>query len=151
MRIFPSVQQFADEAGTVIGDSEWLVLDQDMVNTFAAATNDHQWIHTDPVRAADSVYGGTIAHGYLTLALLPALLRATFTVEGVARAINYGVNRVRFPAPVRVGSRMRARCTLVAADPIDDGGYQITFSSTIEIEGGSKPACVAETVVRYYT
>lgn len=148
MRTFRDVDELIATAGTSLGHSEWRVVDQATVDTFAEATGDHQWIHVDPVRAAASPFGGTIAHGYLTLALIPVLMRGIVTVENVTMAINYGVNRVRFPAPVRVGSRVRATARVVSAEPVA-GGHQLVFEVVVEIEGGAKPACVAETVVRY--
>jgi len=119
------------------------------VNQFADATDDHQWIHVDPERAKTGPFGRTIAHGYLTLSLLPVLLRQIYRVENTSMVINYGLNKVRFPAPVPVGSRIRATSTLSDAKPVD-GGVQVELTTTVEVEGGSKPACVAVNVVRIY-
>ena len=121
---------------------------QEQVNQFADATGDHQWIHVDPERAAAGPFGGTIVHGYLTLSLIPVLLSGVVRVEGTLMGINYGLNRVRFPAPVRVGSRVRATGVLKRASVVP-GGVQAVYEVTVPVEGGEKPACVAETVVRY--
>jgi acyl dehydratase len=133
--------------GEELGASEWHEITQERVNAFADVTGDRQWIHVDPERAAAGPFGGTIAHGYLTLSLLPALMSEVWRVEGVRMGINYGLNRVRFPAPVSVGSRVRAVGRLREIAPVD-GGVQGVVETTIEIEGGAKPAAVAETVVR---
>lgn len=137
--------------GTEVHTSDWLAIEQLRVNLFADATSDHQWIHVDPQRAAAGPYGGTIAHGYLTLALYPYLRGLVNEdrplVPGVKNVVNYGLNKVRFPAPVKVGARIRARCTLLAVEDIA-GGLQITEQYSVEVEGGSKPACVAEAIMR---
>jgi len=135
--------------GTDLGRTDWVPITQDRVNTFAAATDDHQWIHVDPVRAADGPFGGTIAHGYLTLALIIPLFHELLELRGVGMSINYGLNRVRFPAPVRVGDRIRLHGVVAAAEAIE-GGAQLTLDFTVEIESGAKPACVAQAVYRYY-
>ena len=134
-------------AGTHLGYSAWHEITQEQVNAFADATGDHQWIHVDPERAAAGPFGTTIAHGYLTLSLLPALLGDRLRVEGVRMAVNYGLNRVRFPAPVPVGSRVRAELLEVTEV---SGGVQVVARVTVEREGGDKPVCVAETVTRLY-
>jgi acyl dehydratase len=131
--------------GTELGASDWLTIDQPRVGLFADATDDHQWIHVEPERAASGPYGATIAHGYLTLSLLPALAGRAFSLSGVGRRVNYGLDRVRFPAPVVVGSRVRAVVTLRSATPIP-GGVQMGLRCVVEIEGSEKPACVAETI-----
>ena len=136
-------------AGRDLGASEWLEVTQERINTFADATGDHQWIHVDPERAAAGPFGKTIAHGYMTLALLPRLQHQMYTVNGIKLAINYGLNKVRFPAPVPVGSRVRAKSSLVNVEDLGDGAVQATVSTTVEVEGSDKPACVAESVVRY--
>ena len=129
--------------------SEWRTVTQEAVDAFAHATGDHQWIHVDPARAAaESPFGGTIAHGFMSLALVSALLFSTLEVTGVRVVINYGANKVRFPAPVRVGARVRGSFEIVAVDAVD-GGAQVTFKATIEVEGGAKPAMVAELLYRY--
>ncbi|WP_431683339.1 MaoC family dehydratase [Kitasatospora sp. KL5] len=149
MNVFPSPADLAGAVGTEIGTGDWLTIEQDRINLFADATGDHQWIHTDPERAAAGPFGATVAHGYLTLSLLPHLAQQAYRVEGVRMGVNYGLNKVRFPAPVRVGSRVRARVALTGADEIP-GGLQITTRVTVEIEGGEKPACVAEAVSRIH-
>jgi acyl dehydratase len=136
--------------GDELGSSEWHLVDQARVNAFAEVTGDHQWIHVDPERAAAGPFGGTIAHGYLTLSLLPALMAEVWRVEDARMGINYGLNRVRFPSPVPVGARVRAVGRLKEATPIE-GGVQGVVEATVEVEGGAKPACVAETVFRLYT
>jgi len=148
MRIFHGIQELAAAAGEELGTSDWLVVDQERINTFADATGDHQWIHVDTEKAAAGPFGGTIAHGMLTLSLLPAFLPQIYRVDGVTMAINYGLNKVRFPAPVPVGSRLRATSRIATVTPLD-GAVQAELSTTIEIEGGAKPACVAASIVRY--
>lgn len=132
--------------GQEIGVSEWLEITQERIDQFAAATGDRQWIHTDPVRAAGSPFGSTIAHGFLTLSLLSIFAGETVSLEGKHR-LNYGLNRLRFTSPVKVGSRVRGRFTLQSLTRIE-GGYQITYTATVEIEGSTKPALVAEWLVR---
>jgi acyl dehydratase len=149
MRTFESLAEFAAATGETIGQSEWLTVTQDDVNQFAKATGDHQWIHVDEDRAVAGPFGGTIAHGFMTLALLPRLQHQMYTVNGIKLAVNYGLNKVRFPAPVAVGSRVRARSWLVSVDELGDGALQAIVLTTIEIEGSSRPACVAESIVRY--
>jgi acyl dehydratase len=135
--------------GLELGPSEWREITQEQVNQFADATGDHQWIHVDPERAAAGPFGGTIAHGYLTLSTLPEASFALMHVDDASAAINYGLNKVRFPAPVPVGSRIRASFRIVDVTEVE-GGVQVTTSATVEREGGDKPVCVAETVSRYY-
>jgi acyl dehydratase len=149
MKTFSSPASSAAAVGTQVGTGDWIEIDQKRIDLFAEATGDHQWIHVDPARAADGPFGTTIAHGYLTLSLLPALVKDVYVTEGVRMGINYGLNKVRFPSPVRVGSRIRAAVAVASADEVP-GGFQITTTVTIEIEGSDKPACVAETVVRIY-
>ncbi len=134
--------------GSHLGHSEWIEISQERVQRFADATDDQQWIHVDPDRAAQGPFGTTIAHGYLTLSLVVPLVSQIYRLDGVRMGINYGVNRVRFPSPVPVGSRVRAGATLAGVSPVD-GGVQVTLDATIETEGGTKPACVAQTVSRY--
>ena len=136
--------------GTEIGPTVWFTIDQDRVNGFADVTEDHQWIHVDKERAAKGPFGTTIAHGFLTLSLLSHLVSELRRVEGVRMGINYGLNKVRFPAPVPVGSRVRARTTMVSAEPTGDGAVQVVNRVTIEVEGSPKPACVADWVSRFY-
>lgn len=151
MKVFHSIDELAALKGQPIGHSDWLTVTQEAVNLFADATGDHQWIHVDPERAADGPFGTTIAHGYMTLALLPQLMQQIYRVDGIRMGINYGVNKVRFPAPVPVGSKIRAETAVVDVADVGAGGYQITLSTTVTIEGGAKPACVAESIVRYLT
>jgi acyl dehydratase len=136
-------------AGQDLGTGEWMEITQERVDAFADATEDHQWIHVDVERARNGPFGGTIAHGFLTLSLVPSLSRGTTRIEGIRMAINYGLNRVRFPAPVRVGSRIRARVKNLSIVDVE-GGVQVVNEVTVEIEGQAKPACVAEQVSRYY-
>ena len=137
------------KVGDVFGPSTWIDVPQERITAFADATDDHQWIHVDPERAKDGPFGGTIAHGYLTLSLLPVASYEVVPRQG-GMSINYGLNRVRFPAPVPVGSRLRATFEVVGYDEQDWGG-QATMQATVEREGGEKPVCVAEIVFRYYT
>jgi acyl dehydratase len=147
MRMIPGIENLRELVGTELGTSDWHQVTQEQVNLFADATGDHQWIHVDVEKAAKGPFGGTIAHGYLTLSMLPVLLSAA-EVQGVKMGINYGLNRVRFPSPVKVGSRVRATSTLKEVTEIP-GGLQAQVDVVVEIEGGEKPACVAETVMRY--
>ncbi|MGC9667291.1 MaoC family dehydratase [Planosporangium sp. 12N6] len=149
MREFPSLAALADAVGQHLGYSDWLEIDQKRVDLFADATGDHQWIHVDPERAATGPFKRTIAHGYLTLSLIPMLNTQVYRVDGVRMGINYGLNKVRFPAPLPVGSRVRAGVELVEVTPVE-GGVQVVGRVTIEAEDGAKPCCVAETVARYY-
>ena len=144
-RVFESLEDFTAAAGTELGTSDWITVTQEMVNTFADATGDHQWIHVDPERAARGPFGGPIAHGYLTLSLLPVLSSQIYRVEGLAMGVNYGANKVRFPHPVPVGSRVRATGTLKETAEIAIG-TQAIISFVIEIDGIEKPACIAEVV-----
>jgi acyl dehydratase len=137
------------KVGQELGVSDWLEVTQEAIDAFADATGDHQWIHVDPERAQDTPFGGTIAHGLYTLGLGPRFTYALFEVQGVAFGLNYGYNKVRYPAPLPVGSRVRMRATLTAADEIP-GGLQMTVTQTFEREGGDKPVCVAESVSRIY-
>jgi acyl dehydratase len=148
MRTVNGIGELEGLVGQELGSSEWHEIAQERVNAFADATGDHQWIHVDPERAAAGPFGGTIAHGYLTLSLLPMLMSEIWSVEGVRMGINYGLNRVRFPAPVPVGSRVRATSTLKELTQVE-GGVQLVVETTIEVEGGAKPVCVAETLVRF--
>ncbi|MEE4594622.1 MaoC family dehydratase [Streptomyces sp. DSM 41524] len=148
-RIFTSPDELRSAVGEELGPSDWLEIDQKRVDLFADATGDHQWIHVDPEKAAAGPFGTTIAHGYLTLSLLPLFTPQLLRVEGVRMGINYGVNKVRFPSPVPVGSRLRATGRIVEAAEVKDG-LQMTLTVTLEREGADKPACVAESVVRFY-
>jgi acyl dehydratase len=137
-------------AGTALGVSEWLDVTQERIDLFADATDDHQWIHVDPERAKDGPFGGPIAHGYLTLALVIPLWTNLLDVTDVATKVNYGLNKVRFPAPVPAGARIRLSGTVVSVEQVGGGGVQITVDVVVEIEDGAKPACVAQPVFRFY-
>lgn len=147
---FAGIEDARSRVGQEIGLSEWMAIDQVRVNAFAEVTGDHQWIHVDAERAKrESPFGGPIAHGYLTLSLLAKFAGECIAVDGIKLAVNYGLNRVRFASPVRVGSRVRARFVLGAVEDIA-GGAQMLWQATVEIEGGDKPACIAEMVTRWY-
>jgi len=139
-----------ERVGDHLGYSEWHQVTQEQVNTFAEATGDFQWIHVDVERAKQGPFGGPIAHGYLTLSLGPLLIPQIVKVEGIAMAVNYGLNKVRFPAPVPVGSKLRLGATLAGVEDIA-GGVQVTMDLTFEVQGKDKPSCVAECIYRYYT
>ncbi len=136
--------------GTELGTSAPLLVTQEAVHLFAEATGDHQWIHVDVEKAKAGPFGGPIAHGYLTLSLLPALLPGIFRVDGISMAVNYGLNKLRFPSPVPVGSEVVCTATLVAVDDVG-GGAQVTLKTVIAVVGAAKPSCVAEVVFRYYS
>jgi acyl dehydratase len=146
LRVFTTFEELAEAAGCELGTSDWLEITQDRVDLFAEATGDHQWIHVDVARAAEGPFGGTIAHGYLTLSLIPLLGSQVFDLQTPGAKLNYGVNKVRFPHPVRVGQRVRLTVTLGEVAEIPTG-RQLTLRHHVEIDGESKPACVAETVV----
>jgi acyl dehydratase len=151
MREVAQLEELAGLLGTEVAQSRWFEMPQQRIDTFADATDDHQWIHVDPERCrGESPFGAPVAHGFLTLSLLPAMLESALRIGDVRMALNYGLNKVRFPAPVPVGSRVRGSLALHAFEPID-GGAQITWEVTVEREGGGKPVCVAEFVVRCYT
>jgi len=149
MKHYAHLAELQALVGQELGVSDWLAVDQARIDLFAQATGDHQWIHTDPVRAAAGPFGATVAHGFLTLSLLPVLFETGFAIDDVRVGVNYGLNRVRFPAPVRVGSRLRGRFRLLAYEPLD-GGAQLTVESVVELDGSDKPACVAESVSRRF-
>lgn len=146
---FASLDELRAAVGTEVGPGPWMNVTQERIDKFADATGDHQWIHVDPNRAASGPFGGTIAHGFLSLSLIPALTDGLTTVGGVTMGVNYGLNKVRFPAPVPVGSRVRGRVELLSVDDVP-GGLQLTSRVTVERDGGDKPVCVAETVTRLY-
>lgn len=150
MKRFARLADLAAHEGREFATSAALVLEQSRIDAFAEATEDRQWIHIDPARAAGGPFGATIAHGFLTLSLLPKLMHESFAFDDVRMGLNYGVNRVRFPSPVPVGSVLRARFKLIEFEPID-GGAQLTVEATVEREGHAKPVCVAELVSRQYT
>jgi len=146
VRTFTELAQLEAAVGEDLGTSDWFEIDQDRVNLFADATDDHQWIHVDEERAAQGPFGATVAHGYMTVSLIPALSKSIFSVETDGPRLNYGLNKVRFPNPVKVGSRVRAHATLAELADVP-AGKQLVVRYTIEIEDEAKPACVAETVV----
>ena len=148
MRTFTSGADLAASVGQEIGVSDWHEIPQSQIDLFAEATGDDQWIHVDPEQAKEGPYGTTIAHGYLTLSLLAPLMKTTYRIEGAKMAVNYGLNKVRFAAPVRVGSRVRVRVSLASVDEIPNG-VQSVWSAVIELEGSAKPACIAEPVTRH--
>ncbi len=150
MKTFPTLDALAACIGQEVAVSDWHTVTQAQVNQFAEATGDHQWIHVDPERARQGPFGAPIAHGFLTLSLMPQFLATALKVESVRMGVNYGLNRVRFTAPVPVGSRLRARFVLKACEPIEPNGRQITWDATVECEGSDKPVCVAEFLARSY-
>ena len=147
--VFASPQELLGAVGRHLGPSDWVAIDQDRINLFAEATGDHQWIHVDPQAAAQGPFGATIAHGYLTLALTNLFLPEIMRVEGASMGVNYGANRVRFPHPVTVGSRVRGSAVVTEAVELPGGGVQAVVTVTVEIEGAAKPACVVESVSRF--
>jgi acyl dehydratase len=150
-REFAHPSEMQKHVGEEIGVSDWVEITQERINLFADATGDHQWIHVDIERAKKDMPGGkTIAHGFLTLSLIPMLSQQISHINNVRNGINYGCNKVRFTSPVQVGSKVRARAKLIAADPMDKGGVRLTNQVTIEIEGQERPACVAETMSIVY-
>lgn len=147
---FASLAALRERVGQDLATSDWVTITQERINLFAQATGDHQWIHVDPVRAAAGPFGTTIAHGFLTLSLLPELAEKALKIDDVVMGINYGLNKVRFPAPVPVDSRLRGHIRLLSWEPLD-GGAQLVMQITIEREGSDKPVCVAEAVSRRFT
>ena len=147
MKVFDNLSEFVAAAGSQLGPTEWMEITQERVNLFADATDDHQWIHVDPERAAAGPFGGTIAHGLLTLSLLPHFMHQLYRVDNVALAVNYGYNKVRFITPVKVGANVRAGAVISKVDELD-GAVQATLTVTVEIEGSDKPAAVVESIVR---
>lgn len=144
-RVFESLEEFKAAAGEELGTSDWVTVTQEQINTFADATGDHQWIHVDPERAAAGPFGKPIAHGYLTLSLLPVFAQQIYEIKNIAMGVNYGANKVRFPQPVPVGSRLRATATLKETSDIAIG-TQLVINFVVELEGAAKPACIAEVV-----
>ena len=149
MKTFAKLQDLQAQVGHEIGLSDWVTVDQKRIDQFAEATGDHQWIHIDPERAAKGPFGRTIAHGFLTLSLLPELFAKAFVIDDVRMGVNYGLNKVRFTAPVPSGGRVRGRFVLREYQPLE-GGAQLTVEAAIELEGAAKPACIAETISRRY-
>ena len=150
MKTFQTLSELAACVGQEVAVSEWLTITQAQVNQFAEATGDHQWIHVDPEKAKTGPFGGPIAHGFLTLSLLPKFFESSFAIVQSRMGVNYGLNKVRFTSPVPVGRRLRARMTLLASEPIDNGGVQMVWQVLVEREGSDKPVCVAESLVRRY-
>ncbi len=150
MKILQTFAELPPLVGQEIAVSDWLTITQEQINLFAEATGDHQWIHVDVERAKAGPFGAPIAHGFLTLSLLPKLFEKSLEVKEARMGVNYGLNKVRFTAPVPVGSRVRGRMKLLAAEPIDNRGWQLTFGVTIEREGSDKPVCIAESLTRRY-
>jgi len=149
MRTFATLDELQSLVGQELGSSDWIQLDQHRIDLFADATGDHQWIHVDPRRAAEGPFGATVAHGFLTLSLLPEMSASAFVIEGSRMGVNYGLNRVRFPSPVPVGSRLRGHFKLLSWEAVE-GGVQMVLEVTMEREGSAKPVCVAESIVRRF-
>jgi acyl dehydratase len=150
MRTLHSLAEVPALVGQEVAVSDWITITQEQVNLFAEATGDHQWIHVDVEKAKAGPFGAPIAHGFLTLSLIPKFFENAMQIHGTRMGVNYGLNKVRFTSPVPVGSRLRARMKLLAADPIDNEGLQMTWQVTVEREGADKPACVAESLSRRY-
>jgi len=150
MESYHSVADLEAAVGQEIGPTDWFEIDQQRINGFADDTEDHQWIHVDPERAAAGPFGAPVAHGFLTLSLIPFFSSQLRTVDNVTMGVNYGLDRVRFPTPVRVGRRIRARATINSLDKLSGEAVQLVTRVTIEVEGSEKPACVADMVSRYY-
>jgi acyl dehydratase len=148
-KTFEKITDLQALVGQELGVSDWITIDQERINLFAEATGDRQWIHLDAARAAEGPFGTTIAHGFLTLSLLPEMTASAFSVKDTRMGVNYGLNKVRFPSPVPVNSKVRGRFKLVAYEPLE-GGAQMTVEATMEREGGTKPVCVAESLSRRY-
>ena len=150
MKTFQTLAELATHVGQEVAVSDWITVTQQQVNQFAEATGDHQWIHVDVEKAKAGPFGAPIAHGFLTLSMLPRFFESSFEIVESRMGVNYGLNKVRFTAPVPVGSRLRARMKLLACDPIDNHGVQMTWEVTVEREGSPKPVCVAESIARRY-
>jgi acyl dehydratase len=150
MRTIASLADLPALVGQEVATSDWITVTQEQVNLFAQATGDHQWIHVDVEKAKAGPFGGPIAHGFLTLSLLPRFFESAIAIGGTRMGVNYGLNKVRFTAPVPVGSRLRARLTLLACEPIENNGVQMTWKVSVEREGSDKPVCVAESLGRRY-
>lgn len=147
--VFENPRKLLDAVGNDLGASDWLEIDQSRIDTFADATGDHQWIHVDPEKAKDGPFGSTIAHGYLTMSLVNLFLPQILEVQNVSMGVNYGADKLRFPAPVPVGARIRGRGELVEADEVKGGAIQAKVRVTVEIDGGERPACVVDTISRF--
>jgi acyl dehydratase len=150
MKTFETLADLSALVGQEVAVSDWITVTQEQVNLFAQATGDHQWIHVDPEKARAGPFGAPIAHGFLTLSMLPKFFETSMHIVQVRMGVNYGLNKVRFTAPVQVGSRLRARMTLLKSEPVDQGGVQMTWLVAVEREGAAKPVCVAESLARHY-
>lgn len=150
MKTFETLQDLADCVGQEVATSDWVEITQDHINQFAQATGDHQWIHVDLERASQGPFGAPIAHGFLTLSLIPQFFDSALKIKQARMGVNYGLNKVRFMAPVPVNSRLRATLKLLKADPIENHGFQFTWEVTTQREGVSKPVCIAESLARLY-
>ncbi len=150
MRVFESLAELPPLVGQELAVSEWITITQEQVDQFAQATGDHQWIHVDVERAKAGPFGAPIAHGFLTLSLIPRFFESALEIRNTRMGVNYGLNRVRFTAPVPVGSRLRATLKLMDCQPVTGNGMQMTWGVTVEREGGDKPVCVAESITRRY-
>ena len=150
MRTIKGIEELKQLAGQELGSGDWHEVTQEQINQFADATGDHQWIHTDVERAKKGPFGGPIAHGYFTLSIIPVLLRDVMSVEGMRMGINYGLNKLRFPAPVPIGSKVRASVKCTSVEEVS-GGLQGTFDVTVEVVGQDKPGCAAQVIYRYYS
>jgi acyl dehydratase len=148
--VFKTPADLEGAVGQQLGQSDWLEITQDRIDQFAEATGDHQWIHVDPERAKEGPFGKCIAHGYLTQSLVSLFLPQIVDVQGISMGVNYGADRLRFPAPVPVGSRIRGSAELIGVTRTKDGGYQATIRVTVEVEGSDRPGCVIDTISRYY-
>jgi acyl dehydratase len=148
--VFAGRAELMAAQGVELGPTDWFVVGQDRIDAFADATEDHQWIHVDPSRAAEGPFGATVAHGFLTVSLVPYFVSQLRRVEGIAMGVNYGLDRVRFPSPVRAGSRIRARTTMTSCTELDANAMQVVTRTVVEIEGSDKPGCVADLVARHY-
>ncbi len=148
--IFDSVAGVLAAVGSDLGTTDWVLIDQQRINTFAEATGDHQWIHVDPERAKDGPFGACVAHGYLTLSLANLFLPQLVSYQRLKMGVNYGCDKVRFPAPVKVNARIRGRGEVVAAEPVKGDGVQVTVRISVEIDGSDKPGCVVDTISRLY-
>jgi acyl dehydratase len=150
MTVTLRADELKSSVGKDLGTSSWVTVEQDRIDKFAEATGDHQWIHVDPEKAKDGPFGSTIAHGFLTLSLIPALAWEVYTIEGARLSVNYGLNKLRFITPVKVGSRVRAHLSVASVDEVPGNALQVATTVTIELEGAEKPAAVAETLTRVY-
>ena len=150
MKTFNNLSELAAQVGQEVAVSDWLAVTQEQINLFAQATGDHQWIHVDVEKAKAGPFGAPIAHGFLTLSLIPKFFETAVQVRETRMGVNYGLNKVRFTAPVPVGSRLRGRLKLLACEPIDNNGVQVTWLVTVEREGSDRPVCIAESVSRRY-